>query len=61
MKAYETVFVLVPELEKEAIDNEIARVKAVIEKLVKLSRSMNGASASWLTKSTRSTKKATTC
>lgn len=32
MKAYETVFVLVPELEKEAIDNEIARVKAVIEK-----------------------------
>ena len=32
MKAYETMFVLVPELEKEAIDAEIARVKAIIEK-----------------------------
>lgn len=32
MKAYETVFVLVPEMEKEAIDAEIAKVKAVIEK-----------------------------
>ena len=32
MKAYETMFVLVPELEKEAIDAEVARVKAIIEK-----------------------------
>ncbi len=32
MKAYETLFVLVPDMEKEAIEAEIAKVKAVIEK-----------------------------
>ena len=32
MKAYETLFVLVPDMEKEAIEAQIAKVKAVIEK-----------------------------
>lgn len=32
MRAYETMFVLVPGLEKEAVDEQIERVKAVIAK-----------------------------